>query len=189
VSRIRAARRGEWPRVLIVLVALVFAAGARECRARARLRVELRTDTAADRGQLVPADTFAVVHLEPQRAVTVAVAPAANALETFKRAFDSPARPAASGAVNLTLPAAPPLSLVGVPLDIVLFADANRDGQWSDGEAYVTAWHGGRGGYRAVFVRNDGWNLAEGGEPPLYHSKPDRLVVFIDPVMRAVERQ
>ncbi len=176
-------------RVLAVLAALVVAVGARECQKSARLRVELRTDTAAESGRLVAADTVAVVHLEPQRAVTVAVAPAAKVLQTFKRAFDSPARPATSAVIDLKLPAAPPPSLVGVPLDIILFSDGNRDGQWSDGEAYVTAWHGGRGGYRAVFVKGDGWNLAEGGKPPLYHSKPDRLVVRIDPVMKAVERQ
>ena len=99
------------------------------------------------------------------------------------------ARPAQSSVVELALPLEPPRDLIGVPFDIILFADANHDGQWSDGEAYVIAWHGGRGGYRAVFVRNDGWNLAEGGKPPLYHSKPDRLVVRIDPVMKAVERQ
>ncbi len=184
----RAARRGEWPSVLIVLVALVFAAGARECRKSARLRVELRTDTAADRGQLVPADTFAVVHLEPQRAMTVAVAPAASALGAFKRAFDRPARPATSTVFDLSLPAAPPPSLVGVPLDIVLFADGDRDGRWSAGEAYVASWQGSRASYRVVFVKNEGWNLVEGGEPPTYHLRTDRLVVSIDPVMRVVER-
>lgn len=180
--------RARWLRPIATLATLLALGGARECeREGARLRVELRSETPAASGRLVAADTFAVVHLDPQRAVTVAVAPAANALETFKRAFASTARPAQSAVVDLKLPVAPP-ALVGVPLDIILFADANRDGQWSDGEAYVTAWHGGRGGYRAVFVKNEGWNLVEGGEPPAYHVRTDRIVVSIDPVMRIVER-
>ena len=185
-----AARSRRWPRLLAALAAVVMAAGARECRKEgARLRVTLRTETAAASGRLVAADTFGLVHLDPQRAMTIAVAPAASVLEGFQHAFAGPVRPAVSAAVELKLPAVLPPSLVGVPLDIILFADANRDGQWSDGEAYVTAWHGGRGSYRAVFVKDDGWTLAEGGEPPLYHVHPDRLVVYIDPVMKMVERQ
>lgn len=182
--------RAAWPRALAALAALALGMGARECPDEgARLRVALRTETAAEAGRLAAADTFAVASLDLQRPATVATSPAAKALDTFKRAFANAARPAQSAVVDLTLPVAPPPDLVGVWLEIILFADGNRDGQWSDGETYVTAWHGGRASYRVVFVKNEGWNLVEGGEPPAYHVRTDQIVVSIDPVIRLIERQ
>ena len=61
----------------------------------------------------------------------------------------------------------------------------------------MSAWHGGRGSYRLVHIgapdasrpgAQPGWNLEEGGVPPVYHTDFAAVTVFIDPVIRAIPR-
>ena len=62
--------------------------------------------------------------------------------------------------------------------------------------SYASAWTGGTGGYRLVFVAEPsqdhpgaerGWNLMEGGVPATYHSDLVAVRVLINPVVRSVQ--
>lgn len=122
--------------------------------------------------------------------MTLAAVSAEAIVEEFRHALEKEARPAVSPIVDLLLPAPPP-DQDGSNLDVLLFRDLNADGQWNAGESYVTAWHGGRGGYRVIYFRNPGdipagarhgWNIHEGGEPPTYHADLEDTLVYLHPM-------
>lgn len=162
------------------------------------LRVELRvtstlTDTPAS--FVIPADTLAAVSgIGTANSTTLASSPAADAVAELRQALDSEVLPAVSSPLTLTLPT----DSVPDPTewDIVLFVDTDRDGRWSRGESFVTAWTGGTGSHRVAYVAAGdelppgavaGWNLLEGGAPRTYHPL-DAVVVTLNPLQEPITR-
>jgi hypothetical protein len=185
---------------LCVALAAVGAAGV-TCAARSgaavqpvQLHAALRSSVPFRAGaDLLAGNTMAIVRLEPSAPATIASVPAGHLLDPFRAALKAPARPATSPAVTLLLPFPPPEGLTGVAFEIVFFTDLNHDAAWQRGEPYATAWSGGRGGYRVTLPASSpstgpAWRLLEGGQPPTVHLDPADVVVYIDPVRRAVER-
>ena len=169
------------------------------------LWVALRTAQAGTSGStLLAGDTFAIVRVDTPEPRTLVALPADDAVREFRRAFTAGAAPAVSPTVEIPLPALASESeseaasiLDGASLEVVLFQDLDGNGIWSQDEPFVSAWHGGRGSYRLVHIgapdasrpgAQPGWNLEEGGVPPVYHTDLKGITVFIDPVMRAIER-
>ena len=164
-------------------------------RTAIELQVALRSSVLPAVGvDFRPGDTIGVVRLDPAAPATIASISAGRLLAPVRAALSGAARPATSPVVTLPLPQPPPGSPSGVPLDIVLFRDANGDRAWQAGEPYAAAWSGGRGGYRLMVEgppAPDGlrWRLVEGGDPPPDPPPdPAGTVVYIDPVRPAIER-
>jgi len=180
-----------------IAVAAIFATGV-ACGVRsgaaqpARLQVALRSSVSPRAGlDLLAGDTIAAVRLGPAPATLVST-PAGDLLPPFRAALAGTARPATSPEVALSLPDPSPGEPSGMPFDVLFFNDLNLDGVWQGGEPYVTAWSGGRGGYRLILEPapsgRSRWVLEEGGAPPTRHPDIGALVVYIDPVRPAVER-
>ena len=164
----------------------------------ARLSVALYSEAIPPDGprpMLIPGATLGVVYfLPPRPPVTLAAVSAEGIVGPFRDALTNSERPVESPAVRIVLPAGS-AAIAGWLGDIVLFDDRNRNGQLETSESYASAWTGGTGGYRLVYVaepRQDhpgaerGWNLMEGGFPATYHSDLIAVRVLIDPVVRPV---
>ena len=165
----------------------------------ARLSVALYSEAIPPEGprpMLIPGETLGVVYFRPPRPpVTLAAVSAAGIVGPFKDALTKSDRPVESPAVRIVLPAGS-AAIDGWVGDIVLFDDRNRNGQLETSESYASAWTGGTGGYRLVFVADPsqdhpgaerGWNLMEGGVPATYHSDLLAVRVLITPVVRPVQ--
>ena len=163
------------------------------------LRVALRVDTVitdTPSSYVQRGDTFSLLWIESEASLGPAVS-AGRLVEQLVDGLDAGTLPVTTDAVELELAAAPPTSLIGAPLDIVLFTDTNRDGTWQAGEPYVTAWSGGRGSYRVVFFESvpadapgatAGWNVIEGGMPVRY-TPPGSQIVYLNPLNEPIPRQ
>ena len=179
--------------------------GVSDCEKRAQgggaiLRVALRSERGSSErpySSIVSGDTIAVVHLRPGEPTTLTAARAATIVEAFRQAWKGKTGPVVSPSIDLALPP-PPSRLQCIPFDILFFHDLDRNLRWDDREPYMTAWSGGRGSYRLIYLAargsetagaRPGWNLLEGGEPPSYHPDLDRFIVYIKPVIEAIERR
>lgn len=167
------------------------------------VRVALRADVARTNSPvsyLAPGDTIALVaRSQDASPVTLAAVSATDAVAGFRRALAERRLPATSPIVEIPLPAQPSTrSSTGLEFDIFFFADRNRNQVWDDGEPFVTSWTGGRGGYRVAHLFEvpsgardavAGWNLLEGGVPPVYHSPPNRTLVYMYALIEPIERR
>lgn len=182
-----------------ILTAWLTPAGCRGTEGAASVDVALevtRTLTGSPERYLLEGETLAVVHMEAEEPVTVATRAADGPMAELRRLLEDGEPPVRTGSVRLSLPEPGP-ELHGRPLEILLFRDDDGDGRWSPGEAYMSAWHGGRGGFRLVFFQEvpegaagarPGWNLLEGGHPVRYLPDLEALVT-IDPVTEPVRVQ
>jgi hypothetical protein len=161
------------------------------------LRIALRADLVRSdqpTSYLTPGDTFGLVARRPNLPAVILVAVrASDAVAAFRQALDERRLPVTSPIVEIPLPTRPPDQPPGpTEFDIVFFADRNENGTWDEGEPFVVSWTGGRGGYRLAYFADaprdiagavPGWNLIEGGMPPLYHGQPATIVVYLYPVI------
>ena len=150
-----------------------------------------RTDNPAS--FTVLGDTIGVVHTASQR--TIATIPASEVVGELRRALESNQRPAFSSTLEVDLPRGAE-QLEELEFDILLFADHDGDREWDQREPYVSAWSGGLGTYRVVYLSSPdesrpgaeaGWNLLEGGQPAAYQPRIRDTVVYVNPVVEPVE--
>lgn len=181
----------------LVLAGGAVAAGCQQAPAGAAVRVALRADrvrTDNPAASLFTGTWLGVVCLSQRPPTTLAAAAAAGLVDDFRAALATGDLPVQTLPQSLSLPDAADAP-DGDPCDVVLFDDADGDGQWAPGEIYVTAWTGGPGGYRVVHLRAPGaaqpgaapgWNLVEGGLEPAYRPDMANTVVTVNPLLEPV---
>ena len=156
------------------------------------MRVE-RTWTDNPASFTVAGDTIGVVHTAGRQ--TIATIPASDAVSELLQVLDSSQRPAIGSTFEVDLPGGAD-QFDGLECDILLFADQDRDREWDQGVPYVSAWTGGLGTYRVVYLSSPdesrpgteaGWNLVEGGQPRTYQPRTRDTVVYVNPVVEPVE--
>ena len=154
-----------------------------------------RTLTDNPVSSLIEATSIGIICLSSGRPpATLAVVPADEIVEPFKEALVRNVSPIESPTLTITLPAGSD-DIAGHPCDVVLFDDGDRNGRFDLGERYISAWTGGRSGYRVVYLAEPGpdhpgaepgWNLIQGGFPLTYHPDLDDVRVVIYPVVEPI---
>lgn len=141
--------------------------------------------------------TVGVVCFDVSPVTTVVAADAGALVDRFQALLATGEFPVETAPQALGLPAPAQHAEWGA-CDITLFDDADANGAWGVGEAYVSAWSGGRGGYRLVAIADPrpdqpgaqmGWNLVEGGVPATYAAVPGDVIVVIEPVIEPINAQ
>lgn len=129
---------------------------------------------------LFEGDTVGLVDLAAEPPATRVGARTGERLEQLRSTLTA-AGGVAAEPLAMPLPAVPE---GGAELDIRFFRDLDGDVAWDEGEPYVSAWDGGRGGFRLVSGDASptdspppaGWLLLEGGDPPRVGPAADAVV-------------
>ena len=146
-------------------------------------------------GTVFEGETLGLVCSVAVAPTTLAAVSVTESLVRLREQLAAGDDPVETPAVALPLPERPDGGF-GTPCDLLLFDDANQNDRFDRGEAYVSAWSGGRGSFRAVFFSDPdtggpgataGWNLLEGGGTPTYHPVAGTAVP-IDPVLVRIPR-